>query len=77
MPGHSVRALLCGVLLVPLAWIGIVLFEKLHGSGALMPAIVVWGFVVLADLTVTLLSVGRSRQHRINRTPEPGVFGRR
>jgi len=76
MPSHSMRALLCGVLLVPLAWIGIVLFEKLHGSGALVPVIAVWGLVVLADLTVTLLSVGWSRQHRINRTPEPRL-GRR
>lgn len=76
MPGHSVRALLCAVLLVPLAWIGIVLFEKLHGRGVLIPVIAVWGLVLLADLTIALLSVRRSRQHRIDRTAEP-KFGRR
>lgn len=76
MPGHSVRALVCGVLLVPLAWIGIVLMDKFRGSSALLPIIVIWGLVLLADLAIAIVSLGRARQHRLQRTPEP-KFGRR
>jgi hypothetical protein len=76
MPGHSVRALLCGVLLVPLAWIGIVLAEKLHARGLLIPVMAIWVVVVLADIALAVLSISRSRRHRIEQTPEP-KFGRR
>jgi hypothetical protein len=43
-----VKALLCGVLPVPLAWIGIVLVEKFHGRGLLVPVMMVWALVVIA-----------------------------
>jgi hypothetical protein len=43
-----VKALLCGVLLVPLAWIGIVLVEKFHRRGLLVPVMMVWALVVIA-----------------------------
>lgn len=76
MPSHSLRALLCGVLLVPLAWIGIVLVEKLHGNGALVPVMLVWGVVAATDLAFAVLSIGRSRRHRLEQRPEP-KFGRR
>jgi uncharacterized membrane protein len=76
MPGHSVRALLCGIVLVPLAWIGIVLVGKLHGKGMLVPVLAVCGVVVLADVAVALISISRSRRHRIERTAEPKL-GRR
>lgn len=76
MPSHSVKGFICGVLLIPLAWIGIVLVDKLHGRGALVPAIVVWALVLLADLWLGVVSVARARRHRIERTPEPKL-GRR
>ncbi|HEX5282575.1 MAG TPA: hypothetical protein VFW30_00515 [Bryocella sp.] len=76
MPSHSVKGLICGVLLIPLAWIGIVLIDKLHASGALVPVIVVWALVVLADLWFCVMSVARARRDRIERTPEPKL-GRR
>jgi hypothetical protein len=76
MPSHSVKGFICGVLLIPLAWIGIVLVGKLHGGVAFVPAIVVWALVVLADLWFCVMSVARARRHRIERTPEP-KFGRR
>ncbi|HEV2576470.1 MAG TPA: hypothetical protein VGU25_04595 [Acidobacteriaceae bacterium] len=76
MPSHSVKALVCGVLLIPLAWIGIVLVGKLHGGAALVPAVVVWALVLLADLWFGVVSVVRARRHRIERTPEPKLGGR-
>lgn len=76
MPTHSVKGFICGVLLIPLAWIGFVLAGKLHGGTALVPAIVVWALLVIADLAVCVLSVARARRHRIERTPEPKL-GRR
>ena len=76
MPGHSVKGFICGVLLIPLAWIGIVLVDKLHGRGALVPAIVIWALVLLADLWFCVVNVVRARRHRIERTPEPNLGGR-
>jgi hypothetical protein len=76
MPSHSVKGFVCGVLLIPLAWIGIVLVGKLHAKGALVPVIVVWALVVLGDLWLCVMSVARARRHRIERTPEPKL-GRR
>ncbi|HEY4009573.1 MAG TPA: hypothetical protein VGM11_05440 [Acidobacteriaceae bacterium] len=76
MPVHSLRALVAAVMLVPLLWLGIVLVGKLHGSAALVPAMVAWAIVVLADLALTVWSLRRSRQHRVERRPEP-TAGRR
>ena len=71
MPVHSLRALLGGVALVPLAWVGIVLVEKLHGRVVLLPVMIVWALVVAADVALVWFSVGRSRRHRVERQPEP------
>lgn len=76
MPSHSVKGFICGVLLIPLAWIGFVLVGKLHGGAALVLAVVIWAIVLLADLTICVLSVARARRHRIERTPEPKLGGR-
>ena len=73
MPIHSLRALLTAAAVVPLIWIGIVLIEKLHGRGALVPALVIWAVVLTADLGVAVWSLTRSRRHRIERRPEPTV----
>lgn len=70
MPRHSIRALICGVLLVPLAWIGIVLLAKLHGSGALIPLMVIWALVIAADAALAIWSAARARRCRVEQTPE-------
>jgi hypothetical protein len=41
MPGHSLSTLLCGILFVHLAWIGIVLVGMLHGRLLLVPVMLV------------------------------------
>lgn len=73
MPVHSWRALLGGMGLIPLAWVGIVLMNKMHSGKPLLPALIVWAIVVAADLAFVLLSVTRSRRHRVERRPEPTV----
>ena len=68
MPGRTFRVLLAGVLLVPLAWVGIVLFEKFHGRLILVPILVIWGLIAGADLAYAILSVSRSQRARVERT---------
>jgi len=71
MSGHTFRVLLAGVLLVPLAWIGIVIVAKLHGRGMLVPVLVIWGLIAAADLGFAVLSVKRARRLHVQHTPEP------
>jgi hypothetical protein len=75
MPGHSVKALLFGVLLVPLAWIGIVLVEKFHARGLLVPVMAVWSLVVIADMGLAVMSALRSRQPESSGRPSLSLGG--
>lgn len=70
MERHSLRALLGVGLLVILAWLGIVLFAKIHTGGAPMGLAIVWLLGVLAALALVLWSVRQARQARLHRKPE-------
>jgi hypothetical protein len=62
MPGNVFRALLSGVLLIILAWVGMGILHKLHGSGALLPAMCAWGLVFVGLLIFAIYSATRSRR---------------
>lgn len=70
MERHSLRALLGIGLLVILAWLGIVLFAKIHAGGAPVVLVAVWVVCLLAALVVVLWSVREARQARLERRPE-------
>ncbi len=70
MERHSLRALLGIGLLVILAWLGIVLFAKIHTGGAPAGLAILWVVVVLLALGFVLWSVRQGRQARLERKPE-------
>lgn len=70
MERHSLRALLGVGLLVILAWLGIVLFAKIHTGGAPVALAIVWVVAVLVALALVLWSVRQARQARLHHQPE-------
>jgi uncharacterized protein (DUF58 family) len=70
MGRHSLRALLLIALLIPLAWAGIALIAKQHGSGGMMALIVLWAVGVVADVSFAIWSMTQGRRARLERRPE-------
>jgi uncharacterized protein (DUF58 family) len=70
MERHSLRALLLIALLIPLAWAGIALIAKQHGSGEMTALIVLWAVAVGAVVCIAIWSVMQARRARLERRPE-------
>ncbi len=71
MAATHVKSFISGMLLVPLAWIGIVLFLRLRDTKWFLPFLVIWVVLFLADLAWTVWLTTRSRGERVNAPAGP------
>lgn len=70
MDRNSLRALIAGLLLVPLAWVVIALAVKQHGQSAGGSALLIWGILFVVDLVIALYSVLHMRRASAQRSRE-------
>jgi hypothetical protein len=64
MDRNFVIAVVTGLLLVPLAWIGIVLGVKVYEGHANIPVMLIWGVVFVVDVVIAFYSVLHLRSAR-------------
>lgn len=64
MDRNFLVALITGLLLVPLAWIGIALGVKVYEGRPELPAMLIWGVVFAVDVAIAFYSVLHLRHAR-------------
>jgi hypothetical protein len=67
MDRHSVTAFITGLLLVPLAWVGIAQAVRLHEGPAALSGMLIWGALFVVDLVIAVYSVLHLRRARAQR----------